>query len=246
MSEEWEVNAPWWQEAFGDGADPEYEEQILPLVADRLGCARRVLEVGSGEGQVARRLAASGVEVFGVERSLAQVAEARRRGGGPSYVRADATELPFPTGAFDGVVACLVLEHVVALEAAVSELSRVLAPRGRALILLNHPLFQAPGSGWIDDRILGEQYWRVGSYLEERRVVEEVSKGVFVTFYHRPLERWVGALQAAGLVVTGLEEPAPPPGFLALAEEYREAATIPRLMVLSAEHRSWPCENRAR
>jgi SAM-dependent methyltransferase len=244
MRAEWERNAAWWQGAFTEGADPEYEEQILPLVAERLGGCRRVLEVGTGEGQVARRLSAAGAEVVGVEPSAAQVETARRRGGGPCFARADATGLPFPAGAFDGVVACLVLEHVPDLQAAIGELARVLSPSGKALLLLNHPLFQAPGSGWIDDYVLGEQYWRVGAYLEERRIVEEVAKDVFVTFYHRPLERWVGALLSAGLVVTGLEEPPPPPGFLALAKEYEEAATIPRLLVLSAEHRRPACENR--
>lgn len=246
MADEWERNAGWWQGAFTGGADPEYEEQILPLVAERLGGCKRVLEVGTGEGQVARRLADAGAEVVGVEPSRAQVREAVRRAGGPAYVRGDAIGLPFPAGRFDGVVACLVLEHVPDLQAAISELARVLESSGTMLLLLNHPLFQAPGSGWIDDRVLDEQYWRVGAYLDERRIVEEVAKDVFVTFYHRPLERWVGALAAAGLVVTGLEEPAPPPGFLALAQEYREAATIPRLLVLCAEHRRSACENRGR
>lgn len=51
MRAEWERNAAWWQGAFTEGADPEYEEQILPLVAERLGGCRRVLEVGTGEGQ---------------------------------------------------------------------------------------------------------------------------------------------------------------------------------------------------
>jgi hypothetical protein len=32
-----------------------------------------------------------------------------------------------------------------------------------------------------------------------------------------------------------MEEPAPPPGFLSRAEEYRDAATIPRLLALRAE-----------
>jgi hypothetical protein len=27
----WERNAAWWITGFTDGADPEYEEQILPL-----------------------------------------------------------------------------------------------------------------------------------------------------------------------------------------------------------------------
>jgi hypothetical protein len=42
----------------------------------------------------------------------------------------------------------------------------------------------------------------------------------------------VNALAAAGLYVRLMAEPAPPAGFLARASEYREAATIPRLLFL--------------
>ena len=30
-NELWEEHADWWIEGFTDGADPEYEEQILPI-----------------------------------------------------------------------------------------------------------------------------------------------------------------------------------------------------------------------
>ena len=43
----------------------------------------------------------------------------------------------------------------------------MLEPGGRFLLFLNHPLLQTPDSGWIDDQILDEQYWRVGPYLPE-------------------------------------------------------------------------------
>ena len=69
-------------------------------------------------------------------------------------------------GSFDTVLVCLALEHVDAFEQAIDEVARVLEPGGRFLLLLCHPLLQAPGSAWIDDRILGEMYWRVGEYLE--------------------------------------------------------------------------------
>ena len=54
----WEAHAQWWQDGFTDGADPEYTEQILPLAARHLTGATDVLDVGTGEGQVARLAAA--------------------------------------------------------------------------------------------------------------------------------------------------------------------------------------------
>ena len=44
----------------------------------------------------------------------------------------------------------------------------------------------------------------------------------------------VNALAANGLLIGRMEEPAPPAGFLAKAEEYAAAATIPRLLYLRA------------
>jgi SAM-dependent methyltransferase len=233
----WEDVAGWWQAGFTDGADAEYEEQILPLIATELQGSTRVLDVGCGEGQVGRLAAGlRGVElVVGVDPTAAQVVEAKRRGGGVRVGRAGASALPFTDASFDAVVACLVFEHIEEMDEAVRQVGRVLRPGGRFLFLLNHPLLQTPGSGWIDDTILEEQYWRIGPYLIEDHSLEEVEKGVWIPFIHRPLSRYVNAMAAAGLFVTHMAEPAPPPGFLARAAEYRDAATIPRLLALRAE-----------
>ena len=93
-SDPWEEHAQWWQEGFTAGADPEYEEQILPLASECLAGAGWVLDVGTGEGQVAR-LASSrdGQVVVGVDPTWAQLAVARERGGGPVYGRAGAAAL---------------------------------------------------------------------------------------------------------------------------------------------------------
>src|SRR3954454_1751994 len=100
----WERHARWWQDGFTAGADPEYEDQILPMVARHLDGARRVLDIGCGEGQVARRAAALGADVVGIDPAWSQVATARSRAGGPGYARGRAECLPFRTGAFDAVV----------------------------------------------------------------------------------------------------------------------------------------------
>jgi SAM-dependent methyltransferase len=226
--------ATWWQKGFTEGADPEYEEQILPLVARGLAGSRRVLDVGCGEGQVGRLAArVPGVElVVGVDPTEAQITVAAKRGGEVMVARAEAAALPFQPGSFDAAVACLVFEHIEAVDAAIAEVARVVSPGGRFLFLLNHPLLQTPGSGWIDDTILEEQYWRIGPYLVEDNSLEEVEKGVWIPFIHRPLSRYINALADVGLLVTHMDEPTPPAGFLARASEYAEAATIPRLLAL--------------
>jgi SAM-dependent methyltransferase len=275
----WDTNARWWQERFTEGADPEYTEQIVPLLVEQLEAARpeAVLDVGCGEGQLARVVARlPGVRsVVGIDPTWAQLQEARRRqgpvagtgargrgasavagargrgasavagargrgasavaGAGVCYAHAEAGALPFSASSFDAAFACLVFEHIEGAEQALGEVGRVLRSGGVFLMLLNHPLLQAPGSGWVDDHILGEQYWRIGPYLVEHHGVEEVDKGVWLPFIHRPLSVYVNAMVAADLCITGMAEPPPPPGFLERAEEYREAAAYPRLLVLRAE-----------
>jgi len=143
----WEEHAGWWQQEFTDGADPEYEEQILPLVEHHLEGVDRLLDVGCGEGQISRRAAALGIDVVGLDLSASQIIEARRRGGDIGYVRAPADCLPVRDAAFDAVLMCLVIEHLDPFEPAIREMARGPHAGRRGLLLLNHPLLQAPGSG---------------------------------------------------------------------------------------------------
>lgn len=240
----WETHAQWWQDEFTDGADVEYVEQIVPLALGLLDGRERVLDFGAGEGQIARALAAGGATVTGLDPTWSQIATAVERaqsaqasGGISHYAVADGTGLPHGDAVFDAVVACLVFEHIDPLDAAVAEISRVLRHGGRFVLMLNHPLLQVPGSGWVDDHMVDppDQYWRVGPYLVESHIVEEVHKDVFIPFVHRPLHRYVNALAAHGLVLREMHEPSPPQGFLDRNAFRTAAAAIPRLLVLVCE-----------
>ncbi len=234
----WERHAGWWQREHADGDDPEYGEQILPMVARRLRHAGRVLDVGCGEGQVARHLAAHGVEVVGLDPTRSQIEVARDRAGGPHYARSRAEALPCRDAAFDAVLLCLAIEHVDGFEATIREVARVLAPGGHFLFVLCHPLLQAPGAAWIDDRVTGTRYWKIGSYPRDHTVVDEVAPGVTLPFIHRPLSRYVHTMGDAGLLIDDMEEPAPPARLVAETWGFAEAATIPRVLLVSA--RSFP------
>lgn len=236
LRDSWETNAGWWQAGFTEGSDAEYEEQIKPIVRVGLGGAHRILDLGGGDGQLARVLAADGASAVVLDSSAAQLQTAHHRGS--SVVLATGAALPFRDGSFDGVLICLVLEHVVELDEVLAEVARVLEPGGRFLLMLNHPILQTPGSGFIDDVDLGEQYWRLGPYLREDIQMEEVDSQIFVPFVHRPLSRYLNGASARGLMLVRMEEPPPPPGFVARAEEYRQVQEYPRLLVLHFERRA--------
>jgi SAM-dependent methyltransferase len=233
----WDDLAEWWWRTFTNGADIEYEQQILPLAEAHLAGCRRVLDIGTGEGQLARRLAGAGKPglVVGIDPFEGQLRNAVRQGGGAVYVRAAGERLPFRRASFDGIVCCLVIEHAADVDAVLAEAARLLAPAGRFLLVVNHPVVQGPGSGFVDDRVLGEQYWRIGPYLTESVSVEEVDPGVPILFRHRPLSRYVNPLCGMGLVLTALEEPEPPIDFLTDSLDLDLERAMPRLCVMRFE-----------
>ena len=238
----WETHADWWIDGFTDGADPEYDEQILPLARRELAGARRVLDVGCGDGQVSRLPIERRRGARRRRRPDVEPADGRRAAGRRSGVRPGGccAACRSPDATFDAVVACLVFEHIRDVDAAIAEVARVLEPGGRFCFFLNHPLLQTPNSGWIDDQILDppEQYWRIGDYLIEDETIEEVEKDVFIPFIHRPLSRYVNALgrqrpAARADGGAGAAAGLPRPG-----RRVRSGGHIPRLLYLRHDARS--------
>lgn len=232
----WDDHAEWWQREFTDGAASEYTEQIIPTVLQYLAGRERVLDVGAGEGQIARALAQAGAEVVGLDPTMAQIRTADERAGGPVYALGVSDRLPVRSSSFDGAVVCLVYEHIDTLEESLAEVARVLRPGGRLVLIINHPLFQTPNSGLIVDHMIDppETYWRVGAYLHETATVEEVSRGVHVRFVHRPLSRYLNEMIAAGIDLVAVLEPAPPPAFTDKVPEHEADVVLntPRLLAL--------------
>jgi SAM-dependent methyltransferase len=115
-----------------------------PIAADIARAAApgaRVLEVGSGPGHLAGRLARDhGLAVTGVDLDPAMVERARAnvaRPAGrarPEFMVGDAAALPFPDASFDLVVSTLSMHHWAKPTAGLAEIRRVLRPGGRALV----------------------------------------------------------------------------------------------------------------
>lgn len=114
-------------------------DALLEIVAPRPG--ERVLDLGSGPGFMtleAGRMVGAGGAVFGVDMSAPMLALAEKRCASQpqvSFHEADALSLPFEDGGFDAAIVSQVYEYVTDMEAALTELCRVLRPGGRALIM---------------------------------------------------------------------------------------------------------------
>ena len=121
-----------------------------PLVADLPETARTALDVGCGEGYLARRLAERGLEVTGLDVDPSAIARARDQGHTVDLLEAgDDAENPLQSpsityrvgdvlteklGTYDVVTAVATLHHLD-LEAGLTRLGELVAPGGRLVIV---------------------------------------------------------------------------------------------------------------
>jgi len=89
---------------------------------------------GCGPGNLAAAAASRGASVVGTDLSPGMVALASSRHPEVEFRQADAERLPFPDGAFDAVVANLLIPHLPQPEAGAAELARVLRPGGQLAV----------------------------------------------------------------------------------------------------------------
>ena len=123
-----------WRRLPADLHHPELELRRR-FLASAVMAGDRALDIGCGDGTFTALLAAAGADAVGVEVAAAAVARARARHPELTFelVPLDGP-LPFADGRFTVVWGSEVIEHVADTGAWLSELRRVMAPRGRLLL----------------------------------------------------------------------------------------------------------------
>jgi SAM-dependent methyltransferase len=168
---------------------------------------RRSLEIGCGEGRVARDLAARGHRVLGIDSSLTLLRHAREDDTKSSYALADGSALPLPDACFDLAVAYNSLQVVADMAGTVKEAARVLAAGGHFCFCVSHPLTDV--GRFVDDAEDAACTIRQ-DYFTNRRVEDKVHRdGLDMTFrgWTYSLQDYATALERAGLRIETMREP---------------------------------------
>ena len=158
--------------------------------------ARRILDVGSGAGQIARHLLKyadpqADLTCFDLSHEMLRRARHRLRSDRPRFVVADLTRLPFQSGSFDCVTCGYVLEHLPDPRVGLAELSRVMSRGARMLLLTTEDNF----SGAWTSRV-----WCCRTYnrRELARICQSVGLNWHQELWYTPVHK---VLRAGGICV---------------------------------------------
>jgi len=185
---------------------PSFFEEIVPAAHGL------TLEIGCGEGRVARQLASRAHNVVALDSSATLVQFSREADAQSAYLVAEATALPFADETFQTVVAFNSLQTMgtmADMAQAVRETGRVIRPPGHFCLCVAHPMTDV---GRIKEPSGRGDLVISGSYFEHQRVNETVTKdGLQMTFHGwtYTLEDYGRALEEAGLLVERVREPVP-------------------------------------
>jgi 2-polyprenyl-3-methyl-5-hydroxy-6-metoxy-1,4-benzoquinol methylase len=201
----WQTNAVPWAAAVRERQIPSRR-----LVTDRAiveavleGKPASVLDIGCGEGWLARALAAEGIAVTGVDAIAELIEQAHQASLGRQ--RVDFRTLSYEdiaagrlTLTADAVVCNFALLGEASVEGLFAALRSLLAPQGHVLVQTLHPLI-ACGDGAYEDG------WREGSWAGFPADFRDPAP-----WYFRTLESWTRLFSRHGLQLLELREPLHP------------------------------------
>ncbi|MBO0869296.1 MAG: class I SAM-dependent methyltransferase [Micromonosporaceae bacterium] len=200
---------------------------MLALAAEVAG--RRILDAGCGSGPLSAALRDRGAVVTGIDASAGMLALARRRLGEQAALHLGdlSDRLPFADGAFDDVVASLVLHYLEDWGPALAEFRRVLRPGGRLIASVDHPIvaytFEHPRP----------DYFATTSYTFNWTFN---GRSVPIRFWRKPLHAMTEAFTTAGFRLSAISEPQPDPAARVLFPDgFHDLATRPAFLFFVVE-----------
>lgn len=209
----WGKVANWYNNLIEKDENSYQRKLILPNII-RLVEAKKgevIVDLACGQGFFAREVAKLGTKVIGVDIS-SELINIAKQDKTVEYHISSADKLDFlQNESVDKVIIILSLQNMEHASEVIKEVARVLKPRGKLFMVLNHPAFRIPKqSSWGWDDTLKLQYRRLDSYLSESKEQIQMHPGEKpwekTISFHRPLQFYFKTLAKNGFLVSRLEE----------------------------------------
>ncbi|WHI50302.1 class I SAM-dependent methyltransferase [Microbulbifer sp. MLAF003] len=199
----WHKNAGEWVNVIDRAAIPSRELITNRAIIEAILAHNptNVLDVGCGEGWLARNLAAKNIDVYGIDAVAELITEAQHRSGNyqqfltTSYEDLDTKALGQK---FDLVVCNFSLIGESATEVFFQKAGSLLNPGGHLLVQTLHPLISCGEQDYTDG-------WRPGTWEGIEGNFEEAAP-----WYFRTISSWVDLFTQNNLVLLSLKEPLNP------------------------------------
>jgi ubiquinone/menaquinone biosynthesis C-methylase UbiE len=209
----WGKVADWYNSLLEKDEDSYQKKLILPNLIRLLKIKRgeTILDLACGQGFFAREFAKLGAKVIGSDIS-SELIEIAKQDKTVEYHVSGAHKLDYINdSSVDKATIILSLQNIRNALEVISEVNRVLKPKGRLFMVLNHPAFRIPKkSSWGYDEARKTQYRRLDGYLSESVERIQMHPGdkpwEKTLSFHRPLQFYFKALRKTGFCVSGLEE----------------------------------------
>ena len=217
----WDDLADWWIDEVQD--DLAYEGDVYPILTELLdGTSGTAIDLGCGEGQGMRLV---GGDVMGTDVSLPLLVRAHATAPVVQAVLPDLSWLR--AASMDRAFSVYLVDLIDNHASFFTEAARVVKSGGHLVVIINHPVFTAPGSAPFID---GEDHvmWRWGTYFEQGSSSEPAGNGT-VEFFHRPVADIVTAAATAGWVLEVMVERGLSAETIARIPEYVGQEHVPRL-----------------
>ncbi len=210
----WEPVQKWYHGLVGEEGHYYHRQIILPGVLRLLGQPKSVLDLGCGNGILARYLPKE-THYMGIDAapSLIKAAKKNDTVSNHQYLLADITK-PFKLEAhrFSHATLILAAQNLEFPLKAFQNAKNYLEPGGKFILVVNHPCFRIPRqSSWEIDENKKIQYRRLDRYLTSLKIPIQAHPGKgelspSSVSFHYPLSSFAQWLSEAGFAIDWMEE----------------------------------------